>query len=117
MAAVRHHIRYSTKDDKGETRSERNKRFGFASPPDPMIPKRARYMWRWFWDLHSQRQHGMNGPQPLSFLEMKAWSEMTGTLLSSEEWSVIVALDRAYRDALADEREAQRESQKENKPA
>ena len=40
--------------------------------------------------------HGTHGMSPLSFGEIKAWSEMTGATLSERESEWVVLLSRVY---------------------
>lgn len=47
------------------------------------------------------RQAGMNGPLALPIQEIKAWCEMTGTIMRREELAVIRDMDRAYLVATA----------------
>lgn len=46
----------------------------------------------------------MDGPQPLAFADMRAWAFLTGNVLRADEWSVILAVDKAYLQAIEEER-------------
>ena len=61
-------------------------------------------MWGWFWDLNRRRQHGLAGPQPLTYAELDRWSALTGTALLREEVGLLLELDDAFLAALGDER-------------
>lgn len=60
------------------------------------IPACLEHIWQWFWQLHSTRQSGMNGPLPLSYQEIKAWLELTGQAIYSSEIQIIRQLDNVY---------------------
>lgn len=59
--------------------------------PPPMA-----YLWGWFKELHSARQHGFSGPNAISHVEVDAWSRLRGISLTSEEALTIRALDNLY---------------------
>lgn len=50
----------------------------------------------------------MNGPQPLTYQDVEIWSRMTGTLLLREEVLILMQMDTAFLNAVADEHEEQR---------
>lgn len=84
-------------------------RFGLGDQvQEPEIPDEGEHVWLWFWSLNHRRQHGMNGPQPLTYAEIASWSRMTGEILLREELAILTDMDDAYLSALAEEREAQR---------
>lgn len=101
--AIRLRIRYETPDHTGETRRERNTRFGQESPEARAVEV-GEYILEWFFDLSAGRQFGLDGPLPLAWIDMMAWATLTGNIVRAEEWSVIRAVDRAYLSALSDER-------------
>lgn len=111
---IRHHVRYHSRDENGETRAERNERFGMGhlTPEAPEVPEAARHVWGWFWALSSQRRSGMGGPDAIGWDEIRAWSQLTGTITRPEEVSMLVALDVAYREAYAEEQAARRKAKK-----
>lgn len=91
------------------TRREYNERFGQADKtPEVDIPAEGEHLWEWFWHLSERRPSGMNGPQPLSYLDIDAWVRHTGTLLLREETSILLQLDTTYLNAVSEEQEAQR---------
>ena len=53
--------------------------------------------------MNADRQDGPNAPQPLGSVAIKAWCDLTGTALLSEEVEIIRAMDRAYLTAFAKE--------------
>lgn len=63
-----------------------------AMPP----PSATAYLWSWFHELSSQRQSGMNGPLPLTYQEIEAWSKLSRIRLAPWEVSVLRRLDAAW---------------------
>jgi hypothetical protein len=58
------------------------------------IPVCAERTWLWFHDLHATRGEGVNGYLPISYLEIAAWSLLSGERLMPWELQAIRALDR-----------------------
>lgn len=54
------------------------------------------YLWQIFWDISSGRGSNGWGPNPLSFSEIKAWSELQDIPLVPWEVTAIKAMDGAY---------------------
>ena len=54
----------------------------------PELPESAAYIWHWFWEL--------KGSQPLTYTEIKNWSELTATPLAPFEVQALVELDRRF---------------------
>ncbi len=52
----------------------------------------------------------MSGPQPISYVEIDAWSRLTGETVTREELAVLIQMDDGYRLALAEELEVQRKA-------
>lgn len=50
----------------------------------------------------------MNGPQPLTYQDVETWSRMTGTILLREEVLILMQMDTAFLNAVAEEHEEQR---------
>lgn len=116
--ALRYAVRYDTpeKNSKGEweTRIERNARFGQSdkTPERPELPEYARHVWEWFMQISRQRQGGFNGPEPISWRDIAAWRDLTGTLITDTEIEMLVAMDAAYREQAAKERDERNEAEK-----
>lgn len=111
--AVRYHIRYNTKNEKGETRAECNARFGMSelTPPEPEVPHLFEHVWHWFWEISGQRASGMNGAEPIAWRDIADWSRLTGNTPSPEELRMVLDMDGAFRSALSDERPKKDEPQ------
>lgn len=81
-------------DENGETRRQRNVRFGQAAKNKPVvIPPRGQHVWRWFWQL-SGRRH--SGPEALTYTEVENWRRLTLTPVRPEEVEMIMRMDDAY---------------------
>lgn len=59
----------------------------------PNFPSIARYLWDWFCELHSGRSSG-----PLSFSEIKAWSELTQRPVRPWEIDAIKQIDSYFME-------------------
>ena len=62
----------------------------------PEFPYQLSHLWSAFLSLSSGRSSGFNGPQGLSFSEIKAWSELTATPVTPADVDVIKKLDTVY---------------------
>lgn len=62
----------------------------------PPFPDLLANVWSAFFDLNSTRSMGPNGPDPISFLEIKAYMDLTGTVLDSREIAALKRLDKTY---------------------
>jgi len=68
----------------------------------PPFPELMEYVWSAFISLHPARGQGFNGPLPLSFTEIAAWQQLTGSQLSIWEVGVIKKLDSIYMGVIND---------------
>jgi len=103
---VRYRVRYFTRDEKGETRRERNARFSVETPPPPPIDQRARYLLDWFDDLSAARQNTDDGPLPIEWDDMNAWRNIRGHVVGNHDWTALRKMERAYLSEMAAERAA-----------
>jgi hypothetical protein len=62
----------------------------------PEFPYQLSHLWSAFLFLNSGRASGFNGPQGLSFSEIKAWSELTATPVSPVDVEIIKKLDSVF---------------------
>ena len=79
---------------------------------EPSVPFCAEHLWNWFWELHSTRSAGMNGPDPISYLEIDAWEKKTGKIVHPFEVKIIKDLDAAYINFSHKERRKKQEKNK-----
>ena len=62
----------------------------------PGLPADGEHVWGWFLALHSARGSNGFGANPISWLDVLAWRDLTGTLIHPSEVDAIMALDRAW---------------------
>jgi hypothetical protein len=79
-------------NENGETRRQRNEKFGQPAP-DVQIPAEGAHVWHWFWSLSNRRR---SGPEPLSYAEVGEWQRLTHTPIRSEEVEMLMRMDDAY---------------------
>jgi len=103
-------VRYDMADEKGETRRQRNARFG-AKSPDAEPPEPALHVWGWFWQLSGRRR---TGPEALSFADVADWQRLTGIQVLSEEVAMLMAMDDQYLRAVREDQAAARERAEQN---
>jgi len=69
----------------------------------PTFPSRAEHIWSAFIALHSGRSSSANGPNPLSWSDMKAWCDLTSTDLNEGEIRAIKALDLLWLQVMGED--------------
>jgi hypothetical protein len=74
---------------------------GLAGPP---FPDRLAYLWETFLHIHSGRSYGANGPNPLSWPDIKAWDDLMQAGLKEWEVRVIKALDLLWLRVMGEAR-------------
>jgi len=62
----------------------------------PPFPTGMSHVFTSFLSLSNGRTAGFNGPNPITYSDMKAWVELTGTPLSPREVGAIKLLDATY---------------------
>lgn len=70
----------------------------------PVIPAGGALLWQWFVALSNTRADGMNGPQPISFLEISAWRSLMNMPVEPRHVVILRAMDNAYLAAVAQSR-------------
>lgn len=85
----------------GISRRERNSRFRIETPEEPEIPDVVAHVWDYFHELSNRRQ---SGPEALTHSEVQSWSTLTGTPVSNDEVSMLLAMDDAYLRAVSNEK-------------
>jgi hypothetical protein len=91
-------------DEKGETRRERNARFG-AEAPEADVPEQAMHVWHWFWELSNRRQ---TGPEAIQHVEIDAWAMLNGRALLPVEVEWLTAMDDMYLKVVREDLDAAR---------
>ena len=62
----------------------------------PELPADGAHVWAWFLELSAGRGGNGFGPSPISYLDLLAWSMLTGTITRPAEIEAIMALDRVW---------------------
>ncbi|WP_343649496.1 hypothetical protein [Stenotrophomonas sp.] len=93
-------------DENGETRRQRNERFGLVESPEQEIPGAAAHVWDWFWGL-SGRRH--SGPEALTFADIGQWASLLQIEPLPEEVHMLMAMDDQYLRAVREDQKAARE--------
>jgi hypothetical protein len=68
----------------------------------PEFPELLSHIWSAFTILNGSRSIGFNGPNSISFGDIKAWMELTDTPLTAFEVEAIIKLDKVYMRAVND---------------
>lgn len=66
----------------------------------PPLPARVAHVWPWYLELAASRG-GTLAPAPISFGEIRAWSQLTGVVPSPYDVRLLQACDQAARSAAA----------------
>ena len=67
-----------------------------ASKHTNQCPDKARHIWEWFLELHSQRTAGGFAQNPISFVDIEAWARLTGRIARSWEVKALVGIDQLF---------------------
>lgn len=69
----------------------------------PPFPEPIRRLWDKFLSLHDGRTYGINGVNPISYVDMDAWMRVTGNSLDEWEVKAVMRLDKAWLKASHDD--------------
>ena len=103
MEAVRVYTRYDLPNEKGETRRERNIKFGQEDKnPDFEIPLAGEYLWDWFTRLSNAiHRVDFNGYYyNLLPSEVLAWCKLANVEMTEDEYDIITAMDTSFCNEL-----------------
>jgi len=97
--------RYLTPDKKGETRAERNARFGQDEvTPDWSVPDGGQYLFDWFEDISSGHNRIVdNRVKRITWVDFAAWQQVSGNVVYPHEFAILRAMDLSYCEALEGE--------------
>ncbi|MDX5592581.1 hypothetical protein [Pseudovibrio sp. SPO723] len=70
-----------------------------------------------FWELNAARSFGQEGLHPISYSEITAYSQAVGIRIPPKRVSILSAMDRAYRGAIAEQKAEQRRREEAQKEA
>lgn len=62
----------------------------------PDFPEEVLHVWSAFLFLSETRAAGFSGPLPITYSEIKSWTELTGNYLSPWEVEAVKKLDAVY---------------------
>lgn len=95
-------------DENGETRRERNERFGISvDEKDPDLSPASELLWSSYWSLSSRLRRVRDGVcEPVPPSEFLAWCRVTGTIFRPIEYDIFCAMDAAFCSAMNEELEA-----------
>lgn len=68
----------------------------------PEFPHIATHVWDAFMSIHKGRSYGMSGPNPLSWGDIKDWSELNGIRLTPWENEVVKDLDLIWVNSVSE---------------
>ena len=71
------------------------------------------HVWKWWWELNARRPPGFDNLAPISYSELRSWILLTGKYVAPEEIRWLIQMDNAWLSAIAEERNARREREKE----
>jgi hypothetical protein len=71
----------------------------------PPFPDRYGHIWQAFLDLHTGRSYSANGPNPLSWADMRAWDDLMHVGLKEWEVRAIKALDLLWLRLIGEDRD------------
>ena len=94
-ASVREHLESVVLRAKGEA-AEKAK----AKLTPPAFPDALAYLWEWWLELSAARQPSQYGIAALSYVDLSAWSTLTGAKPTAWETATLLAMDRAWRVAV-----------------
>lgn len=60
------------------------------------------YLWQWFWEINDSRSSNGFGPNPISYLEIQAWNDLTMKLIHPWEVETIKKMDAIFREFQAE---------------
>lgn len=91
------------------TRREFNERFDEQSPEPFELPDHVQYLWDWYFDADRRISRMLDGSYRLiPPSEWLAWRDITRSLVRTQEFAILAAMDRAYASAVNEEIEAGR---------
>lgn len=102
LTYAKHSFELSKPDDKGVSLKEHletvERQTGIrpAELNLPEFPSLLISIWRIFIDLSNSRSQGFSGGGPITYEQMKAYSEITGNNIGPVEAEIIQRLDKEY---------------------
>lgn len=100
-------------DKQGNTKYELLTRFSKKTGkqhPDldfPEVNDMAMYLWDWYMELNSQRTSNGFGQNPITFLDIQAWANLTKRFPLAWEVKAIRTMDTMWLNEIAKNRDSQ----------
>jgi hypothetical protein len=73
----------------------------------PDLDEMAMYLWEWFQELNSQRTSNGFGQNPITFLDIQAWANLTKRFPLAWEVKAIRTMDSMWLSEIAKNRDSQ----------
>jgi len=89
------------KSNKGAYYRQVEKHKGVDLMPDKECPQALVHIWSWFLDLTGSRANTGFGMSPITYSEIKAWSNLTRQAPTVFEVGILKRLDRLYLSVMA----------------
>lgn len=70
--------------------------------PPCEFPKLLSYIWAAFSVLNRRRSQGMNGPNPITFMEVDSWIKTTDQVIKPKDVETILKLDDVFLKVLSE---------------
>ncbi len=67
-----------------------------ATSQSVIVPPGGSLLWSWFMDLNGARTWHMNGPNPISYIDIEAYGRIHRWNLSAHHVAILRAMDAAY---------------------
>ncbi|NIA10012.1 MAG: hypothetical protein GWP10_09860 [Nitrospiraceae bacterium] len=67
------------------------------------IPDCVKYLWEWFWEINESRSSNGFGLNPISYLEIQAWNNLTMNQVHPWEVIAIKKMDVVFRAFYAED--------------
>jgi hypothetical protein len=75
---------------------------GHEIPDEPELPACGHHVLAWFFELSNRRTPAFSGVAPITFQDISAWRDLTGTPVLPAEIRMILAMDNAFRSQAAE---------------
>jgi len=74
----------------------------------PEIDEMAMYLWEWFMELNAQRTSNGFGQNPIQFVDIQAWANLTNRFPLAWEVKAIRTIDTMWLSEIAKNRDSQK---------
>lgn len=66
------------------------------------IPFYIAHIWEWFWQINKGRTYHMSGPNPITWQDIEAWSNLLSTQIQPIEVEILKEIDSVYLEYMAE---------------